>query len=68
MMAVDVAAENGTLRLGTPHLLFATPFLSDREGAFTVTPDGKRFLLNVATGSGGKPLTLITNWGAELKK
>ncbi|MEO8725935.1 MAG: hypothetical protein ABI383_07390, partial [Acidobacteriaceae bacterium] len=70
MMGVAVSSENGSLKLGTPALLFSGfPFLSDQLGAFAVAPDGKRFLLNsVTTGGGGKPLILITDWDAELKK
>ena len=71
LMAVDFAAENGTPRLGTPHALFHLPSSALGNIAFTVTPNGKHFIVNtVPQGAvfSGLPLTLITNWTADLKK
>ncbi len=70
LMAVDFAAEKGTPRLGSPHTLFHLRSSGLGNPAFTVTPDGKRFIVNSAPegSSTGRPLTLITNWTADLKK
>ena len=36
---------------------------------YDVAPDGKRFLLNNRLGEGSaEPITVVTNWTAELKK
>jgi len=72
-MAVDFAAQNGIPRLGTPRVLFQPPLFASTilpVVAFDVTPDGQRFiLLNAPEGVGAvRPLTLITNWMADLKK
>jgi hypothetical protein len=38
-------------------------------GPYAVTADGKRFLINFNGGQdSGEPLTLVTDWTAELKK
>jgi eukaryotic-like serine/threonine-protein kinase len=68
--AVDFAVENGTPRLGSPHALFHLRSSAYGNPAFTVMPDGKRFIVNSAPegASTGRPLTLITNWTADLKK
>jgi len=35
---------------------------------YDVAPDGQRFLLNAASDENNRPLTLLVNWQAELKK
>jgi serine/threonine protein kinase/WD40 repeat protein len=72
LMAVTVH-ENGTsLELGTPIRLFSfRPSLRlARQGmiSYDVTSDGKKFLLNSAADENTRPLTLVTNWLADLKK
>jgi hypothetical protein len=38
-------------------------------GTYVVTSDGKKFLINSGSvKQGAEPLTLVTNWTAELKK
>jgi hypothetical protein len=38
-------------------------------GTYVVTKDGKKFLVNSgSTTQGNDPLTLVTNWAADLKK
>ena len=70
LMAVDVSEEQG-LKLGVPHKLFE---FRSGNGLITVAPysvsaDGKRFLLNTLVDeSGGAPLTIVLNWTADLKK
>ena len=69
IMAVDVSSEHNTIVLGTPHLLFHASMQSVPLGQFDVTRDGKKFLVNSINAQGGSnPLTLVTNWTAELKK
>jgi Tol biopolymer transport system component len=68
--AVDVSEAAGSLVLGTPHSLFSGTLEAGNFGPYDVSLDGKRFLLNGAGGSGrgSTPLTLVTNWTADLKK
>jgi serine/threonine protein kinase/Tol biopolymer transport system component len=68
MTAVDVTTTKSSVSLGTPHALFSTT-LQRAVGPFDVYRDGQQFLLN-ATGlqEGDTPLTLVTNWLADLKK
>ena len=69
LLAVDVDVSSGTPRLGTPHKLFQAIGVQQQVGSYTVTRDGKRFLVNSgSTKQGSEPLTLVTNWTAELKK
>jgi Tol biopolymer transport system component len=80
MMAVPVKAVTGpkpSFEVGAPvplfvaHMAHPTP---DLLFEYDVTADGKRFLINTITGSGGgpgaasPPLTVVTNWQAGLKK
>jgi serine/threonine protein kinase/Tol biopolymer transport system component len=62
MMAVDLAvAADGTLQAGLPRKLFETPMVNSPE----VTPDGKRFLINVPVESAADrtvPITVVVNW------
>ena len=69
LKVVDVAASANAVQQGTPHGLFSSTLQGLDFGLFYVTPDGKRFLLNgVDMQEGDTPLTLVTNWAAELKK
>jgi len=36
--------------------------------SYDVAPGGKKFLLDLVGDQGSKPITLVTNWPAELKK
>jgi serine/threonine protein kinase/Tol biopolymer transport system component len=62
MMAVDIGvADDGSLKAGLPHRLFAVNAL----GNWSVTPDGQRFLINTAgqQASGAvTPVTVVVNW------
>jgi hypothetical protein len=69
MIAVDVEEKGGEISLGAPRTLFplSSPYLSFLS--FDVTPDGKRFLISTVNfPTASIPLTLVTNWEAELKK
>ena len=67
--AVDVTTTSSSVSLGTPHSLFQAALQPAANGPFDVYRDGKQFLLNEsAAQEGDTPLTLVTNWLAELKK
>jgi eukaryotic-like serine/threonine-protein kinase len=72
MMAAKIAEKGEGLEVGQPERLFTfRPALRIfRQGMinYDVSPDGKRFLLNVAADENTRPLTLVLNWDAELKK
>ena len=69
MIAVNVEETGGKISLGVPRTLFRLSSPYATYLGFDVTSDGRRFLLstmNFPTAS--VPLTLVTNWTAELKK
>jgi eukaryotic-like serine/threonine-protein kinase len=69
MMAVDVQQNGSSLQLGTPHTLFKANTVSGPQGPYSVSPDGKKFVMNtVQSQSITEPPTLITNWPADLKQ
>ena len=65
MMAVNVDEKADEISLGTPRTLFHIG-PSSRLTFFDVTADGQRFLISTLN-YGPAPLTLVTNWKAELK-
>ena len=68
-MAVDVNQKGASLQLGAPHTLFKATTVSVVSGPYTVSADGKKFVMNtVLPQSITEPLTLITNWPADLKQ
>ena len=60
---VPVTESEGQIRLSASQPLFRFP-----GNAGDAAPDGKRFLLNLAGDQDTKPITLVTNWTAGLKK
>jgi eukaryotic-like serine/threonine-protein kinase len=69
IMAVNVEEKGGEISLGAPRTLFplSSPYASSLS--FDVTPDGKHFLISTVNfPTAYVPLTLVTNWEAELKK
>jgi eukaryotic-like serine/threonine-protein kinase len=69
VMAVDVTQNGPSLQLGAPHALFKPTTVSGASGHYTVSADGKKFVINtVLPQSITEPLTLITNWSADLKQ
>jgi serine/threonine protein kinase/Tol biopolymer transport system component len=69
VMAVDVNQNGAGLQLGAPHALFKATTVSGPNGPYTVSADGKKFVMNtVLPQSITEPLTLITNWPADLKQ
>ena len=67
VMAVDVNPKGSTLELGMPHALFKT---SPRPlvRSFDVSHDGKLFLVNSLASTGRTPVSLVSDWTAQLKK
>jgi eukaryotic-like serine/threonine-protein kinase len=69
LMAVDVDTSGKAVRLGVPHALFQAVSVQRQAGAFDVTADGKKFLINSGNQKeGNEPFTMVQNWPAELKK
>ena len=72
MNAVEIRAKGEGLELSRPAPLFSFhPSLRVfRQGmiGYDVSPDGKQFLLNAVADENTRPLTLVVNWPAELKK
>ncbi len=71
LTAVDIHAKGDSLEVGHPMPLF--PFRPGpiyRLGmiGYDVAADGQRFLLNAAADENNRPLTLLVNWDAGLKK
>jgi Tol biopolymer transport system component len=67
IMAVNVDERVDETSLGTPRTLLHLG-IPIRSFAFDVTPDGRRFLVLTSNQPPGPvPLTLVTNWEAELK-
>jgi Tol biopolymer transport system component len=67
VMAVEVNVRDKTLQLGTPQALFR---VSPRPlvHSFDVSHDGKRFLVNSLGSTGTEPISLVSDWTAQLKK
>jgi Tol biopolymer transport system component len=69
LMAVDVNASGSAVQLGVPHVLFQVVGAQRQAGAFDVTSDGKKFLVNNGNPKeGNEPVTIVLDWPAELKK
>ena len=70
LMEASVKHKGSSVEVGIPHQLFQMTLISREpfRGAYTVAPDGQRFLVNIAQQGGApEPLTLVTNWTAGLK-
>jgi len=67
-MSVDVRTGNG-LENGPPKILFQTSQQVQANGPdYCVTGDGKKFLFGEPVEEDSKPLTVVQNWTAGLKK
>jgi Tol biopolymer transport system component len=66
LMAVDLKQGADTLVPSAPRELFPVA-MSTTFQPFAVSPDGRRFLVQVPVG-GSQPLEVIVNWPALLKK
>ena len=69
LMAVDIQQNGASLQLGAPHALFKATTVVGAAGTYTASADGKKFVMNtVLPQSISEPLTLVTNWPADLKQ
>ena len=64
---VEVDLSGAAPRIGQPRELFEAMFKPNGM-VYDITPDGKRFLINVEQRREAQPLTLVTNWPASLKQ
>ena len=64
-MAVPVDGSGTGFQVGTPVELFALQ-LDPQFAPYDVQADGERFLVNRPLGEKGGPITLVTNWTADL--
>jgi hypothetical protein len=65
----DQKVHNRSPQLGAPHALLTAATVSGPNGLYTVSADGKKFVMNtILPQSITEPLTLITNWPADLKQ
>jgi serine/threonine protein kinase len=69
LMAVEIKAGSG-FEVGVPRVLFNTQIkVTDPFFEYDVSADGERFLVNtVAAEERSKPITVVQNWTAGLKK
>lgn len=69
-MEASIQENGATVVVGEPRQLFQEARTATSLGArsYCVTRDGKRFLVAKASHSVPSPLTLVTNWTADLKK
>ena len=75
LMAVSIAVspDGKDIKAGTPTALFPTriaggPLPGTNNQQYVVSPDGRRFLINVAPDEGSTPITVVLNWHPESKK
>jgi eukaryotic-like serine/threonine-protein kinase len=65
IFACAVTPKGQDLEIGTPQRLFHAS-MPGIGTSFDVSPDGQRFLVNLAEGEGVAPLKIVSNWPAEL--
>ena len=66
LYTVPVTESSGALQFGSSQLLMSN--WSSPQFFFDVAPDGKKILLDRIAQQVGQSVTVVTNWGAELKK
>jgi len=69
-MEAQVETSRTTLQVIASHPLFKASMYIDPAGSagYDVTPDGKRFIVNTSSTGEDQPLTIVTNWTANLKR
>jgi hypothetical protein len=67
LMAAEIAASNGTLEVGKVQKLF-DGIVFTRGITYDVSADGQKFLVVDDGVSAARPLTLLQNWTAALRK
>jgi DNA-binding winged helix-turn-helix (wHTH) protein/Tol biopolymer transport system component len=67
---MSVAVKGGTrLETGVPRVLFQSPVRMDNNGQqYSVTSDGKKFILMEPVEESRKPFTVVLNWSAGLMR
>ncbi len=69
LMTVEIQEKGSSLEIGNTQTLFSVNASSSLLLPYDVTSDGKKFVIVVpVSGSGGEPITLVTNWVAAVKK
>ena len=71
LMAVEVKGDSAMFEAGVPRPLFEMRGLGGFPGGGRndVTRDGKRFLVNIpAQEENPRPITIVLNWTADLKR
>jgi hypothetical protein len=75
LVIVDIDAKGQELEIGKSTISFGGKPLPARphdpsnwDVPVYISPDGKRILLPVPLETDSRPLTLVTNWTAALKK
>jgi eukaryotic-like serine/threonine-protein kinase len=70
LMQVSIQEKGSAVEIGTPHQLFQASIADSGAfgRAFSVSPDGKRFLVEKQERGSAPPLTLVANWTAGLKR
>ena len=70
MMAAQIIAGGGDFRVGSVHTLFTVSPLGGVPGyLYDVTADGQKFIIaQDFEHTSTVPLTIVTNWSAELRK
>jgi Tol biopolymer transport system component len=66
LYSVPVTESGGALQFGSPQLLMSN--WSSPNFFFDVSPDGKKILLDRIAQPVGQSVTVVTNYGAELRK
>ena len=66
LYSVPVTEAGGALQFGSPQLLISN--WSSPQFFFDVSPDGKKILLDRISQQVSQSVTVVTNYGAELKK
>ena len=67
LMAAEVRTDGGSFEVGAIHPLFQSRTMGF-SFRYDVSRDGKRFLVNSGLSQELSPITLVTNWTAELEK
>jgi len=69
LMQVSLKRGPDSIEPNSPRELFALPVASDGYVPYELAADGQRFLVRATLeNQAGRPLTLIVNWPALLKK
>jgi len=71
LVAVPIAMTKDAMEAGAPHSLFRLSHALGNVGLvspYDVTGDSQRFMVIEAAQAANKPITLVTNWMAELNQ